>query len=75
MVRHVSKAEPMTTAEVAEVLCVHARTVVRMVDNGEIEPAFKGPGLRGAFFFTREECERVRLARSTPSSTAGTPAA
>ena len=73
MVCHMTTTEPLkTTAEAAAFLGKSIRTVVRMAREGEITPAVKGPGIRGAYFFTTAECQRVKDARqgSTPAGAA-----
>lgn len=41
----------LTTAEVAEQLGVSPSAISRRVAKGELKPAAKGPGKRGAFLF------------------------
>ena len=43
--------EPITTAEAARMLRVSPQAVGQMVKRGDLEPAYKLPGLRGAFLF------------------------
>lgn len=52
----------VTTAEVAEHLGVHVRTVHRMIEAGKLKPVAKAPGLRGAYLFNRRDVERLRTA-------------
>lgn len=52
-----------TTREVAEVLGVSPAQVTRLVASGDLTPAAKAPGLRGAFLFTKEEVEQARFMR------------
>lgn len=44
--------EYLPTAEVARALGVEVSTVHRMVTRGDLTPAFKAPGLRGAYLFS-----------------------
>lgn len=67
----------VSTSQVAEVLGVGASTVSRMVTAGRLEPAYRAPGIRGAFFFRRADVDalvreerdqlRARLARMDES--------
>ena len=41
----------LPTADVAKLLGVSATTVTRMVKRGDLTPAAKTPGLRGAYLF------------------------
>lgn len=52
-----------TTREVAEVLGVSPAQVTRLVASGDLTPAVKAPGLRGAFMFTHEEVEQAQALR------------
>lgn len=54
------KADLLSTAEVARDLNVHRATLTRMVQAGDIKPAIKGAGLRGAMFFYPSEVRRVK---------------
>lgn len=61
-VGHMPYVLPMTTApdlltaaEVARIYGVHVRTVHRMVAKGDLSPAIKAPGIRGALFFRRSD--------------------
>lgn len=45
----------LTAAEVARIYGVHVRTVHRMVAKGDLSPAIKAPGIRGALFFRRSD--------------------
>jgi excisionase family DNA binding protein len=45
------------TSEVARLRNVDVRTVHRWVTRGELTPAVKAPGLRGALLFRREDVE------------------
>ena len=54
----------INTAQVADRLGVTPETVSRWVKSGRIAPAAKGDGLRGAYFFTEAEVERVAAERA-----------
>ncbi|AKI28634.1 hypothetical protein GMA5_20 [Gordonia phage GMA5] len=41
----------ISSREAAEILGVDPSTITRMVHRGQLEPASKAPGLRGAFMF------------------------
>lgn len=45
----------LTAAEVATIYGCHVRTVHRLVQRGDLTPAIKAPGLRGALFFRRAD--------------------
>jgi predicted site-specific integrase-resolvase len=47
----------LTTAELAQRLGVSPSAISRRVAKGELKPAAKGPGKRGAFFFAPEPVE------------------
>jgi excisionase family DNA binding protein len=51
---------PVTTAYAAKALGVHTATIRRMVERGELTPALKAPGLRGAYLF--DPADIIRLA-------------
>lgn len=55
-----SGTELIGVAEAAEIIGRDKRTVHRMVARGELEPASKLPGLRGAFVFRRADVEAKR---------------
>lgn len=61
--------ELLTTSDVAAQAGVHVSTVTRAVALGELEPAFRAPGQKGAMWFeptdVRSWLER-RLERVTP---------
>ena len=42
-------------------LDIDRSTLTRWVTAGRIVPAFKAPGLRGAYFFTPDEIDRARI--------------
>lgn len=50
----------LSSAEVCSELSIDRSTLSRWVAAGKIAPAFKLPGLRGPFVFTRDEVDRVR---------------
>jgi DNA-binding transcriptional MerR regulator len=52
--------ELVTTAWAARALGVHPSTISRYVSEGRLQPATKGPGLRGAMFF--HQADVIRLA-------------
>ena len=52
------------TAEAAEILGVHARTVHRMVEQGRLFPSLKIAGRTGAYLFERAEVERAAAERA-----------
>ena len=45
------------TAEAADILGRDVATIARWVRNGQLTPAVKAPGLRGARFFRRSDIE------------------
>lgn len=53
----------MGTRAVAERLHVDVRTVHRLVARAELEPAYRGDGLRGVLLFDRVEVERLASTR------------
>lgn len=55
--------ELMPTAVVARRLGVHVRTVHRFVKAGQITPAVKVPGHRGALLFDPRDVELLALKR------------
>lgn len=50
---------PLRTAEVAQLLQLHVRTVHRMVQTGRLY-ATRVPGYKGPLLFSHAEVERVR---------------
>lgn len=54
----------MTTRDVADTLGISTATVHRLVERGDLTPAAKAPGKRGAYLFAADEVERYRLSRS-----------
>lgn len=53
----------MSTREAAESLGVSPGHVTRLVNAGTLSPVAKAPGLRGAFLFSHEEVEQVKVMR------------
>ena len=45
--------------EVCDLLGIDRSTLTRWVASGRLTPAFKAPGLRGAYFFHRADVERL----------------
>ena len=58
-----TKFRLLTTAEVATLTGVSVKTVVRWVAAGDLTPATKLPGIRGAFLFGPKAVERFRAKR------------
>ena len=50
----------VTTAEAARTLRVSPQAISLMVKRGALAPAFKLPGLRGAFLFTPASIEALQ---------------
>lgn len=59
-----ARPELILTADVARRLEVDVRTVHRMVRRGELVPAMKVPGLRGALLFDAAEVARIEKVRA-----------
>lgn len=55
----------ITTRSVALLLGESIRQTIRRVERGDLKPAQKLPGLRGAYLFDRAEVDRLRRARGT----------
>lgn len=51
---------PIPSSEACQILSIDRSTLSRWVASGRIAPLLKAPGLRGPFFFDRDEVERVR---------------
>lgn len=49
----------ITTATVAQMLYKDVSTISRMVARGDLVPAVKVPGKRGAYLFRRSDVERL----------------
>ncbi|MEV7972853.1 helix-turn-helix domain-containing protein [Cellulomonas sp. NPDC089187] len=54
----------LTTAEVCTRLGTDRKTVRRLVDRGSLTPAFKLPGVTGAYLFDRAEVEALAAERT-----------
>lgn len=52
------------TVEAARILDVHTATVHRLVERGDLVPAVKAPGIRGAMMFRPADVERLARARA-----------
>lgn len=57
-----SAPDLIPTKEVAQALGVHVATISRMVARGDLIPAVKVPGKRGAYLFHREDVDALREA-------------
>ena len=68
MSSEIGNTSAMSTAEAAHALGVNVATVHRMVQRGDITPALKMPGLRGAFLFNRDDVENLVAARTPRTS-------
>ena len=56
----------MGTNQAAAILGVSTRTVVRLVDAGDLVPRFKAPiGRHGSYMFDRSDVESLQAARRT----------
>lgn len=53
----------LTSQQAAKILKVKPREIARMVEKEQLQPAFKAPGLRGAYFFDPKEVEYTRARR------------
>lgn len=53
----------LPTAEVARLLGRDVSTINRMVTAGDLTPAVKGPGVRGAYLFHRADVDALRIQR------------
>jgi excisionase family DNA binding protein len=51
--------DDMTTAQAAERLHVHIRTVARWAESGRLAPSIKFPTMTGGYLFERAEVERL----------------
>lgn len=58
----------ITTADVAARLRCTTRTVARLVYRGELHPAAKAPGSRGAFLFDPETIDAFAAERAGAKS-------
>lgn len=59
MTSQIGNVDLMATADVVAMLGLSNSTIIRMVDDGKLSPAFKAPGIRGAYFFNRSEIEAM----------------
>lgn len=59
----------LSTRDAARVIGVSHQHIVRLVNRGAITPAFRGPGVTGAFLFHPAEVERLRLERTLAQAT------
>ena len=57
---HTTTDDLLTSEEACAALGVDRSTLHRRVQRGDITPARKLPGLRGAYLFTRAEIERAK---------------
>jgi excisionase family DNA binding protein len=57
-------ADLIATADVADKLGVHVRTVHRLVLAGTLTPAIRLPGKTGAYLFSAAEVDALAKARS-----------
>ena len=57
-------SELLSSREAAEVIGCHHTTVPRLVKDGELVPAMKGPGSTGAFFFRPADVQRLARKRA-----------
>lgn len=53
----------VTTADAAAILEVHVRTVHRLTESGELNPAIKIPGKTGAYMYHRADVEALAQSR------------
>lgn len=49
----------IATSDAAKRLGVTSRHVARLVSTGKLDPVVKAPGIRGAYFFDREDIEAL----------------
>ncbi len=54
-VPYMTTPDLLSAAEVARIYGCHVRTVHRLVAKGELPPAIKAPGSRGAYLFRRAD--------------------
>ena len=52
-------APPIPSAEACRLLNIDRSTLTRWVASGRLTPAFKAPGLRGAYFFELEHVQAL----------------
>lgn len=61
----------LTTSEAANILGSSPRDVARLVKRGDLVPAVKAPGLRGAMFFEPKEVEHYQAMRELQTAGKG----
>lgn len=54
--------EMVSTAEAAQMLDRHVRSIHRLVQTGELTPVAKIPGRTGAYLFRRADVEALKAA-------------
>lgn len=55
MASQMGNVDLVATAEVVRILRISNSTVMRMVESGQLTPAYKAPGLRGAYLFNKSD--------------------
>lgn len=60
----------VTTVQAAEITGKSWRTIIRLVERGQLTPAQKLPGLRGAFLFDRADVEALAAAEASQGKVA-----
>lgn len=60
-VGHMPQTDLVPTAEVARILGRDVRTVHRLVASGQLTPAVRAPGIRGALLFDRADIDALAL--------------
>ncbi len=50
----------LSAVEAAERLKISRRTILRLVEKGELKPELQAPGEKGAYFFAASEIEKFR---------------
>jgi len=56
--------QPLTARQVAKILRVSSRTVLRMVDSGTLRPVLKVDGATGPYLFDPADVERLAKERA-----------
>jgi hypothetical protein len=59
-----TKSTLIPTAEAARIIGADIRTVLRMVERGQLEPVAQGPGIRGAFLFDPHDIAAIAQKRA-----------
>lgn len=54
----------LTAVDAAAILGVHKNHVTKLAKRGDLPTALKGPGLRGARFFQRDDVARLAAERN-----------